>query len=151
MEKHLPVGILSTTINNCFITNFDYSSCWLFRADGCYHKLKEVSIMKMKKIFTHFTFYFTLASLLTIVSHITGGDPHGIILFQINPILSAIRYTDFANNVLSTGPIIVSESLAGEISIFWYIIHFISFTIVGVILDVIKHLIKKYISYRNTK
>lgn len=97
----------------------------------------------MKKIFTYFTFYFAIASLLTIASHIKGDDPHGIVLFELNPVLNVMRHTAFADNVLNVGPQIVTGSLIGEISIYWYIIHFISFVVFGVILDAIKYFIKR--------
>lgn len=106
--------------------------------------------MKIKKLFTCFTFYFAIASLLTIASHITGGDPHGIVLFELNPLLNVMRYTDFADNVLHVGPKIVTGSLIGEISIYWYIFHFISFIVFGFTLDAIKYFIKKYFRRKNT-
>lgn len=107
--------------------------------------------MKMKKIFTCFTFFFAMASLLTIASHITGGDPHGIVLFELNPFLNVIRYSDFADNVINVGPKLVTDSLIGEISIYWYIIHFISLVVFGFILDTIKYFVKKYVRYCRAK
>lgn len=97
----------------------------------------------MKKIFKSFTFYFLLASVLIIFTHIRGGDSHGIVLFHLNPILKPIiLYTDFAE-ILDSGYKIVNGSIQGETSVYWYAAHFISFSLIGVTLDIIKMLIKR--------
>ena len=98
----------------------------------------------MKKIFKSFTFYFLLASVLIILTHIRGGDSHGIVLFHLNPILKPIiLYTDFAD-ILDSGYKIVNGSIQGETSVYWYVAHFISFALIGVTLDIIKMLVKKF-------
>lgn len=97
----------------------------------------------MKKIFKSFTFYFLIASVLIITTHIRGGDSHGIVLFHLNPILKPIiLYTNFANT-LDSGYKIVNGSIQGETSVYWYVAHFISFALMGVALDIIKMLVKK--------
>jgi hypothetical protein len=102
------------------------------------------SLIMMKKVFRSFTIYFLIASLLIIYNHYKGQDSHGIVLFELNPILSNLRYTDFANNYIKTGPQVASGSLQGDISIFWYFSHFISFALYGLILDSIRAVIMKY-------
>ena len=101
----------------------------------------------IKKVFRSFTVFFLLASLHIIYTHYKGQDSHGIVLFELNPILSNLRYTDFANNYIRTGPKIPSGSLEGDISIFWYVAHFISFALYGLILDSIRLGIKKYSTF----
>jgi hypothetical protein len=98
----------------------------------------------IKKVFRSYTVYFLFASLLMIYTHYTGGDSHGIVLFELNPILNNLRYTNFATNYIKTGPQIASGSLQGDISVFWYVAHFISFALYGLILDSIRFGIKKY-------
>lgn len=101
----------------------------------------------IRKVFFPFTVFLLLASLLIIYTHYKGQDSHGIVLFQLNPILSNLRYTEFANNYISTGPEIPSGSLQGDISILWYVAHFISFALYGLILDAIRFGIKKYANF----
>lgn len=98
----------------------------------------------MKKIFKSFTFYFALASLLIIYTHYIGRDCYGIILISLNPVLSFLCYTPFADKVLNTGIQVSCGSLLGKIYINWYIAHFITFTLFGIILDSLKILIKKF-------
>ena len=102
----------------------------------------------IKKIFHSFTFYFLIASLLIIYTHYIGRDPYGIIIFELNPILKCLLNTDFANNFIRTGPKIASGSLQGNISIYWYAAHFISFALFGLILDFIKSGIRKYSNHQ---
>jgi hypothetical protein len=96
-----------------------------------------------KKILKSFTFYFMLLSLLMIFMHYKGHDSHGITLFHLNLILRSLLYSEFANKVIRTGPKIVCGSVAGEIYIYWYVAHFISFVIYGLILDFLKYGIRK--------
>jgi hypothetical protein len=98
----------------------------------------------IKKVFRSFTVLFLILSLLIIYTHYIGGDSHGIVLFELNPIMNYLRYTDFANNYIKTGPKIASGSLQGDISVLWYAVHFISFALYGFILDLIRFGIKKY-------
>jgi hypothetical protein len=67
----------------------------------------------------------------------------------LNPILNNLRYTDFANTYIKTGPQIASGSLQGNISVLWYAAHFISFALYGLVLDSIRFGMKKY--YNRTK
>jgi hypothetical protein len=73
-----------------------------------------------------------------------GQDSHGIVLFELNPILNSLCYTNFADNVINTGPLIACGSLAGYISIYWYVAHLITFALYGIALDFIIFAIKKY-------
>jgi hypothetical protein len=95
-----------------------------------------------KTILTSFTFYFIFLSLLTIYTHYSGGDSKSIGLIWLNPILNNLCYTDFADNVLMQGPIIKVDTIAGEISVYWYVAHLITFIFYGAVLDGFKALIK---------
>lgn len=97
----------------------------------------------MKKIKKSFSFNFILVSLIMIFTHYIGVDPHGIVLFGLNPILGGLRYTKFADRVINAGPHITCGSLAGYISIYWYLAHFITFALYGMVLDFVILGIKK--------
>ena len=79
-----------------------------------------------------------------IYTHYKGQDSHGIVLFHLNLILKSLLYSEFANSVIRTGPKIACGSLTGEIYIYWYVAHFISFVIYGLILDFAKIFIIKF-------
>lgn len=98
----------------------------------------------MKKVLKSGTFYFMLASLIIIFTHYAGNDSHGIVLFELNPIINILRYSNFADKFIKTGPTITCGSLTGYVSIYWYIIHFITFALYGLVLDFILYSIKKY-------
>lgn len=98
----------------------------------------------MKKILKSFTFYFMLLSLIMIFMHYKGQDSHGIVLFHLNLILKSLLYSEFANSVIRTGPKIACDSLAGEIYIYWYVAHFISFVLYGLVFDFVKFCIRKF-------
>lgn len=91
----------------------------------------------MKKILRSFTFYFMLLSVFIVYSHYIGQDSHGIVLFELNPILAKLRYSNFADNMIKNGPIISCGSLMGCISIYWYIAHLITFTLYGLAIDIL--------------
>lgn len=97
----------------------------------------------MKKILKSFTFYFMLMSLFMIYMQYVGYDSKNIILIHLNPILSKLQYTDFAESVLNSGKLVNCRTISGSISIYWYIAHFITFIIYGMIFDFIKTIIKR--------
>lgn len=101
----------------------------------------------MKKIFKSFTFYFMLVSILIIYMHYIGQDSKSIVLIGLNPILNSLANTTFADNILDTGIQVSCNTIMGTISINWYIAHFITFTLFGVILDSLKLIIKKLDKY----
>lgn len=105
---------------------------------------KENTMVKkvLKTVFTSFTFYFILLSLLIIYGHYTGSDPKSLVLIWSNALLNGIRYTDFAEHVIKAGPMIKVDTISGEISLYWYIAHLISFILYGAVLDGLKALIK---------
>lgn len=96
-----------------------------------------------KKLFRSFTFYFMLLSLFMIYTHYIGRDSHGIVLFHLNIIMRSLLYSEAANSIVKLGPKIACGSLAGEIYVFWYIAHFISFVAYGLVLDFLGFGIRK--------
>jgi hypothetical protein len=97
----------------------------------------------MKRILTSFTFYFVLLSIFTIYMHYVGYDSKNIMLIHLNLILSQLQYTDFAKNVLNSGPLVNCKTISGSISVYWYIAQFITFIFYGIICDFFKLVIKK--------
>jgi hypothetical protein len=102
----------------------------------------------MKKLLNLFTFYFLLLSIALIFSHYNGQDPKGIVLVGLNPILSQFSSNITLWNFINSGPRVASNTMSGSISIYWYIAHFISFGVYGVVLDSLKFTIKKYRNMR---
>lgn len=95
------------------------------------------------KIFKTFTFYFMILSLIMIFMHYRGQDSHGIALFHLNIILKSILHNSLVLSFVKLGPKISCGSVAGEIYVFWYVLHFISFVIYGLTFDIIKLTFKK--------
>lgn len=98
----------------------------------------------MKKILKAFTPYFMLLSLIIIYMHYIGQDSIGLVLFHFNIIMRGLLYSEFAENVIQAGPKIKCGNLAGEIHVYWYIAHFISFIIYGLVFDFLRFLIRKF-------
>lgn len=92
------------------------------------------------KILRSFTFYFIILSPLMILSHYQGHDPHGIVLFHMNVLLKSVLYNDYVVNIVQSGPKIPCGSVAGEVYVYWYAVHFITFVLYGLILDFTKAL-----------
>lgn len=97
----------------------------------------------LKRVLKSFTFYFLLVSLLIIYMHYIGQDSKSIVLIGLNPILNSLANTSFADNILDSGIQIPCNTIMGTISIYWYLAHFISFALFGVILDILKLIIKR--------
>ncbi len=96
----------------------------------------------LKTLFTSFTFYFVLLSLLIIYGHYTGSDPKSLVLIWANVLLNGLRTSDFVRDALNAGPMIKVDTLSGEISLYWYIAHLLSFILYGAVLDGLKALTK---------
>lgn len=95
------------------------------------------------KIFRSFTFYFMILSPLMILAHYQGNDPHGIVLFHMNVLLKSVLYNDFVVSIVQSGPKIACGSVAGEVYVYWYAAHFITFVLYGLFFDSIKALFHK--------
>ncbi len=95
------------------------------------------------KIFRSFTFYFMILSPLMILTHYQGNDPHGIVLFHMNLLLKSVLYNDLVVSIVQSGPRIACGSVAGEVYVYWYVAHFISFMLYGLLLDSLKALFPK--------
>ena len=101
----------------------------------------------IKRVFKSFTFYFLLVSLLIIYMHYIGQDSKSIVLIGLNPILNSLANTSFAHNILDSGFQVSCNTIMGTISIYWYLAHFITFGLFGVILDSLKLIIKRLDKY----
>lgn len=97
----------------------------------------------MKRIFKSFTFWFIVISLFGIILHQIGQDSKSIVLIGFNPILKMLSYSDAAREFMNSGFAVKCETIAGEISIYWYFGSFITMAFYGFFLDLIKYFIKK--------
>lgn len=90
-----------------------------------------------------FSFWCVVLSAIIIVIHQIGQDSKSIVLISLNPILNFISDSEAGNQFMNSGPSIATKSIAGEISIYWYIGSIVSFFLYGLVLDGIKRLIQK--------
>ena len=97
----------------------------------------------MKRIFKSFVFWSTVLSFLGIILHLNGQDSKSIVLIGFNPILKILSYNDAAREFMNSGFFVKCETIAGEISIYWYIGSVITMAFYGFVLDLIKYLITK--------
>ena len=97
----------------------------------------------LKRIFKSFTFWFIVISLFGILLHQIGQDSKSIVLIGFNPILKTLSYSDAAREFMNLGFAIKCETIAGEISIYWYIGSVITMASYGFILDLIKCFVVK--------
>lgn len=102
-------------------------------------------LFKRLNYFT-FTFIFLLLSFFRIFMHQVGQDSFSIVLIELNPILSLISYFDTGLALLNSGRQIPANTVAGSISINWYIGSVITFLLYGAITDFIRfiHFKKKH-------
>ena len=97
----------------------------------------------MKKAFKSFTFWFVVLSLLVILQHQIGMDPKSIILIGFNPILKNFSYSDVLSTFMNSGFNVACKTIAGSISIYWYIGSVLTLAFYGFVLDLIKYFIKE--------
>lgn len=97
----------------------------------------------MKKILKSFTFWLLPLSLLIIYMHQIGQDSFSIVLMGVNPILSALSDLKGIKILMDSGLQIECNTVAGSISIYWYIGTVITFLTYGIILDFIKVKVRK--------
>lgn len=96
----------------------------------------------LKMLITSFTFWFVVLSLLIIWNHYSGGDSKSIVLIYFNVILESISLNDVGRELLNNGPMIPARTILGEISVYWYVAHLISFILYGAVLDGVKAVFK---------
>lgn len=96
----------------------------------------------LKLLITSFTFWFVVLSLLIIWNHYSGGDSKSIVLIYFNVILEGISLNDVGRELMNSGPEISAKTILGEISVYWYIAHLLSFILYGAVLDGIKAVFK---------
>jgi len=97
----------------------------------------------LKRIFKSFTFWLIVISLFGILLHQIGQDSKSIVLIGFNPILKTLSYSDAVREFMNSGFAVKCETIAGEISIYWYIGSVITLAFYGFILDLLKCFIVK--------
>ena len=97
----------------------------------------------LKRIFKSFTFWFIVMSLLGILLHQIGQDSKSIVLIGFNPILKTLSNNDVAREFMNLGFAVKCDTIAGEISIYWYIGSVITMAFYGFIIDLIKCFVVK--------
>ena len=97
----------------------------------------------MKKVLRSFTFYFMLLSLFMIYMHYVGQDSKNIMLIHFNLILSKLQYNNLARDILNSGSVVKCRMISGNISVYWYFAHFITFITYGIVLDYVKLVMEK--------
>ena len=95
----------------------------------------------MKKLFRSFTFWFIILSFVIIFMHQIGQDSKSIVLIGFNPILNTLSKWDVANKFMQSGLNVSCNTIAGSISIYWYIASVITIGLYGFSLDLMKYLI----------
>lgn len=97
----------------------------------------------MKKILKSFTFWFVIFAIGGIYLHQIGRDSKSIALIYLNPVLNMISRSDMGAAFMNTGMQVAARTIAGHISVYWYIASILSFVLYGLILDGIKALFKR--------
>lgn len=92
----------------------------------------------MRKIFKSCTFWFLLLGLFIIYMHQIGQDSFSIVLFGVNPILAAFADSKIGSMIMDSGVQIQCNTVAGSISVYWYIGTMITFFLYGGIIDFIR-------------
>jgi hypothetical protein len=105
-------------------------------------KLK-ILLNKSKVIVKSCTVWFSILAGVQIWMHQIGRDSKSIVLISLNPILSAFSSNDCLREFMNGGPKIPSNTIIGEISIYWYIASFLSLFITGLVIDVIRLIFRK--------
>jgi len=97
----------------------------------------------MRKVLGSFIFWFGIISLLIIYMNYRGQDEKNIALIGLNPILFKIVYIEPFRTWLNSGT--VMRYFLGEPSatLNIYLAHLLTFLFYGLIIDLIKHGIKK--------
>lgn len=98
----------------------------------------------MKKIIKSFTFWCVMISIFEIIMHQIGQDSKSIVLIRFNPLLNMVADSQGSlYNLISSGWQVSCNTIAGKISIYWYIGAVITFMFYGIALDGIKILFCK--------
>lgn len=92
----------------------------------------------VKRILRRSTFHFMLFSLVLIYMQINGWDSKSIMLIEFNVILKSIVDLDGVMAVINSGPMIETRTILGETSLYIYILHFVTFIIYGLTIDILR-------------
>lgn len=96
-----------------------------------------------KSLFTSFTFWLVVLSVLTIYTHYSGGDSKSIVLISLHPVLSPLSRADLAREWLNAGTIVPAATILGEFSVRWYYAHLLCAIVIGGALDGVKMLVRR--------
>lgn len=97
----------------------------------------------MKKILKSFTFWCVLIAIFEIYMHQSGQDSYSLILIALNPILYWMCESKPIQLIMNSGIEIPCNTVAGSISVYWYIGSLITFMLYGGIIDFIRYKVKK--------
>lgn len=97
----------------------------------------------MKKLFSSFTLWALVAAAMAIYAHQIGQDSKSIVLIWLNPVLRSLSRWDAARDWLNAGPQLPANTIAGSISVYWYIAHTVTYLAAGVVADLIKGMVTK--------
>ncbi|MCL2521797.1 MAG: hypothetical protein FWE36_02945 [Erysipelotrichales bacterium] len=95
----------------------------------------------MKKLQKSFVFWGIVISLIIILLYHLGFDANASLLIGFNPILLFLQ-RNFLDS-MNSGYQITNQTSNGSISIYWYLASVISFMIYGLLLEVIRKMLRK--------
>ncbi len=99
----------------------------------------------MKKMMKSFTFWCLIVSIIEIFMHQIGQDSKSIVLIEFNPLLNMIADSQGPfYSLMASGRQVSCNTIAGQISIYWYIGAVLTFALYGIVLDGIKMLFRKF-------
>lgn len=84
----------------------------------------------MKNMLKSFTFWFVVAGIVVVWYNLSGQDDKNIIMVGLNPILVALDNP-------------VCRSILNEIPYSWHLLSLASMTLYGILLDLIRRIIRK--------
>jgi hypothetical protein len=93
-------------------------------------------------IFKKFTFWLSLLSILICIFDFLGSNLANIILIRLNPVIDSLKFNAWIQDVHNTKHI--TESAYIPLRFPAYLIHFGTFFLVGLILDYIILLLKRW-------
>lgn len=102
-------------------------------------------VFTMKKIIKSFTFWCMVIAIFEVCMHQIGQDSKSILLIGCNPLLKMIADTRGALFALmESGWQLSCDTIAGQISVYWYIGSLVTFMFYGLVLDGIKVLYRRF-------
>ncbi|SEB45676.1 hypothetical protein SAMN05443246_0452 [Paenibacillus sp. GP183] len=92
-----------------------------------------------------FTFWLSIISIMVCINNYWGNDEKNILLIDLNPFLNSIVYKEpFRHWILDFNNAKITDSASIRVSTNAYYLHFVSFFLMGFIIDLIIYLYKRY-------